>query len=157
MRLRISIAKKGRPGPNKGKKFSREWRLKLSKAKLGKTSSFKNKKHTIESLKKMSQSLKGRVAWNRKHENPYEAKLWRNNSRRVIRMGNGGFHTLSEWETLKAQYNWTCPCCKRNESVIVLSRDHIIPLSKGGSDNIENIQPLCRSCNSRKLTKTIKY
>jgi 5-methylcytosine-specific restriction endonuclease McrA len=68
-----------------------------------------------------------------------------------------GTHTVIEWETLLAQYNWTCPCCGLRESDVVLTEDHIIPLSKGGSNNIENIQPLCRSCNSRKRTKTIKF
>ncbi len=72
--------------------------------------------------------------------------------------GNGGFHTLGEWETLKAQYNWTCPSCRKQEPNIKLTRDHIIPISKGGSNNIENIQPLCRGCNSRKKDKLInKY
>lgn len=72
-------------------------------------------------------------------------------------MGNGGSHTIGEWETLKAQYNWICPACGKPEPEIKLTEDHIIPLTKSGSDNIENIQPLCRRCNIVKMTKIIKY
>ena len=69
----------------------------------------------------------------------------------------GAYHTFGEWELLKKQYNYTCPSCKQTEPKIMLTEDHIIPLSKGGSDVIENIQPLCRSCNSKKSAKTIKF
>lgn len=69
----------------------------------------------------------------------------------------GGNHTFGEWELLKKQYNYTCPCCGKKEPEIKLTEDHIIPICKGGSDNIENIQPLCLKCNMAKHTKIIKY
>jgi len=77
--------------------------------------------------------------------------------RRLRLLEADGSHTLGEWENTKAQYNWTCPCCGRREPEIKLTEDHIIPLSRGGSDNIENIQPLCKDCNCAKATKTTKY
>lgn len=40
--------------------------------------------------------------------------------------------------------------CKQCGSQDDLTVDHIIPLSKGGSDDLDNLQLLCQSCNSQK-------
>lgn len=42
---------------------------------------------------------------------------------------------------------WRCLHCGTHEN---LSLDHIYPYSLGGDDGIENLQTLCRPCNSRK-------
>jgi len=60
---------------------------------------------------------------------------------------NIGTHTFAEWEALKERARFRCVKCRKKKR---LTRDHIIPLSKGGGDEITNIQPLCHSCNARK-------
>jgi len=70
--------------------------------------------------------------------------------RRSLKRGAEGSFTLEEWENLKKEFNLTCPICFKSEPEIMLTIDHIIPLSKGGSNYITNIQPLCRSCNCSK-------
>jgi len=136
-----------------GKKLSEEHRGKLRKAKLGKTGEKANNWQGGISKTEDYHRRKYRE-WTDENRS---YKCFLNGQRRAMKLGAEGSHTFGEWETLKAQYNWICPSCERREPEIVLSEDHIIPLILGGGDNIENIQPLCRSCNSIKHTKIIYY
>lgn len=70
--------------------------------------------------------------------------------------GNGGDGwTAAQWEALKAEYDYACLMCGRQEPDIQLHADHIVPVQYGGTNDIDNIQPLCKSCNSRKHTHTL--
>jgi 5-methylcytosine-specific restriction endonuclease McrA len=64
-----------------------------------------------------------------------------------------GEHTYQQWLDVKKIFDNTCPMCFRSEPQITLTVDHKIPLSKGGTNFIDNIQPLCKPCNSSKHTK----
>ena len=160
-RRKMSITHKRigtKPPPPLGIKMSEEQKRKISEAKKGTIPSLAARKKMSETrilrgIAKGSNnpSWRGGISF----EPGYMSFL--NKKRRILELGADGSHNFGEWENLKAQYNWTCPACKRKEPEIKLTEDHIVPLIKGGSDNIENIQPLCKSCNSKKNTKTIKY
>lgn len=88
--------------------------------------------------------------------NPDQAAA-KSNRRRAKEHAAPGAHTVEEWKALKAQYDYTCLCCGRREPQIELTRDHVVPLDLGGSDDITNIQPLCRSCNGAKGARITDY
>jgi 5-methylcytosine-specific restriction endonuclease McrA len=72
-----------------------------------------------------------------------------------------GSYTPKEWISLKEYFNCRCLRCGRHETELSrpLQQDHVIPVSKGGNNWIDNIQPLCCDCNGMggKGTKTIDY
>lgn len=82
---------------------------------------------------------------------------WRTyfHSRRAREKYANGNFSETEWIALLEKYDYTCLSCGKQNTF--LTADHIVPLSKGGSNSINNIQPLCKSCNSSKFTKTIDY
>ena len=58
--------------------------------------------------------------------------------------------TAKEWAEKLKEFDYCCSNCGIDEDI---EMDHIIPLSKCGEHSIENIQPLCRSCNASKGAK----
>lgn len=74
--------------------------------------------------------------------------------RRARRKGATGEITREEWKFIVQCFAGHCACCGVTGR---LSLDHIIPLAKGGTHSVDNAQPLCIPCNSRKHTRTIDY
>jgi 5-methylcytosine-specific restriction endonuclease McrA len=94
-------------------------------------------------------------AWQLKNPELVREMISAARRRRSYRLrGAAGSHTTREWLELKHDYDYRCLMCFRKEPEIKLTEDHKIPISKGGTNNIDNIQPLCHSCNSKKHTKT---
>ena len=59
------------------------------------------------------------------------------------------------WAVLKRD-NYSCKGCGRtpsNNHTVELEVDHIKPSAKGGENNLENLQTLCRDCNQGKKDK----
>lgn len=139
----------------KGRKQSPEHRAK-SLASLAKNP-HRFKKGQVAPMKGRKSSYRGEKHWSWKggitQDKAYVSWLKNLHDKRLKEAE--GTHTYGEWELLKKQYGYTCPMCKRKEPEIKLTQDHIIPLSKGGSNYIENIQPLCKSCNCKKSAKLI--
>lgn len=74
--------------------------------------------------------------------------------RRALKLGSLTSYTQTEWYAL---CNWFGNMCLACGAKNVLTVDHVIPLSKGGSNGVENLQPLCRSCNSKKSARATDY
>jgi 5-methylcytosine-specific restriction endonuclease McrA len=68
-------------------------------------------------------------------------------SQRLTEARIKGRHTPEEWGAMLHICDNKCVRCESNEKIV---RDHIVPIYQGGSDGIENIQPLCSKCNSSK-------
>jgi len=101
---------------------------------------------------------------NWRHNNPGYWNEWRADNPELARMHSQrrraheraaeGTYTPAEWKALCAEYDYKCVKCGQQ---VPLTVDHVIPLSKGGRNSIDNIQPLCLPCNSGKKDRIADY
>ena len=80
---------------------------------------------------------------------PEKTTEWLNNYRERLQNAEGSY-TEEEWNNLCRYYKNKCLRCGKH---LELVPDHVIPLSKGGTNYIENIQPLCKLCNAIKTDR----
>ena len=84
---------------------------------------------------------------------------WGNNSNqakrseRLAEARKKATHTKDEWEEMRLFFG-ECVKCGNKEDLV---KDHITPIYQGGSDGLDNLQPLCRKCNSSKGADSTDY
>jgi 5-methylcytosine-specific restriction endonuclease McrA len=172
--------KKGHSGYWKDKKLYEETKIKMSLSRKG------NKGHpsTIENIERMRNlgfehagknhwNYQGGISkdkerifimnknrtneWRKKNPEKYNKSNHESRVKRRARMrGAEGSHTYEDFVEKKRLLGNKCMICGKSETEVKMTIDHIIPLSKGGSNYISNIQPLCFHCNSSKNNKMLK-
>lgn len=124
----------------KNRKFKEANREKL--AEKSRRYYHENKERVSKAKKKYQQDdLARNVSWTKRY--------------RARKTKNGGKFTQAEWRALCERYGNKCLCCGKDD--VKLTCDHVIPVSHGGSSNIDNIQCLCHPCNCSKGDRHIDY
>lgn len=81
-------------------------------------------------------------------------KVARKNRERQHKKRISGKHTAEQWAEVLERYNYQCLCCGSADNI---QKDHIMPIALDGTDNIDNLQPLCATCNNKKGARYIDY
>jgi 5-methylcytosine-specific restriction endonuclease McrA len=140
--------------PEKYKKRSADFR-KENPEKVKKTLNNWEKEHREERLRYKAEYRRThkKIITDYRKNNPDKFKVFKQNRRAREVQADGSF-TAKQWRNLCDKYSNRCLDCGRKRK---LTADHVVPLSKGGTNRISNIQPLCGSCNSKKGTKTTDF
>jgi len=135
------------------------------------------KKRSIDTIQKMKLRMKGRhvsletefkkghISWMKGRGMSMEEKKearkkainkFNNKPERKLYMKDYdiryGRYSIDEnfWKWLCEMLDYRCQYCGHQFPARKLEIDHIIPISKGGTSQWNNIQPFCHSCNCRK-------
>jgi HNH endonuclease len=139
---RIKVAANAWKSANKlrHRAYSRQWVLdNQERASLNKREYYKKNKDSIQSAIRK---------W--KSENPEALRDYIHKRRAALKAG--GTHTRVQIAALAVTQGYLCKACGCDISK-KWDRDHIVPVSKGGSNDISNIQLLCPPCNYEKRAK----
>ena len=80
-----------------------------------------------------------------------EAHSKANHNRRALLANAPGTLTKKDIKKCLEDHQNKCYYCNSTEHLTI---DHLVPLSRGGSNTPDNIVPACKACNSRKGTLT---
>lgn len=102
----------------------------------------KNKLKCVERRKK----------WEIKNRKRYlEIKLYSQRKRNLLKKGVTKLLTRKELSEIRSSYSNLCVYCLKPAE----ANEHIIPICSGGQDTLDNVVPVCTSCNSSKQGKVM--
>lgn len=113
----------------------------------------RNKEKFDAARRRWAQRNKARVRQNTRRYRRRN-KLWARECcrrRQVVRKGAGGCHSILDWQLIMHLQDGCCAYCGEERT---LTRDHVVPITRGGTDDAENIVGACRSCNAKKNNRT---
>jgi 5-methylcytosine-specific restriction endonuclease McrA len=107
-----------------------------------------NEKNRLYYARHREERLAQSAAYHREHPEVGRAR-WQNY--RARRVAAAGSFTSAEWLAVVEEHAGRCAYCGEGGP---LEADHRIPLSRGGTNAIDNILPACRRCNAKKHQMT---
>jgi len=138
---------------------NKEWREKNrdhNKKRLAKWESENKESRKIRQRKseltESQRERKNRKMREWRKNNPEKAARHCNNKRAKRRSAEGKF-TNDEWKAVVDHFSGRCVYCGEKGKMTV---EHVVPLSRGGTNYIENIVPACLGCNASKGKKTVE-
>lgn len=142
---------KGSVSPMKGTGMTKEQKELVRKETLKK---YNNKPDRIEKVKQWHLDHKDRVhdiktkyaksprgMIKRKEQSHKRIALERNLQKKI---------NMEYWVWLCKALKYHCVGCYKQFTLDTLTIDHWLPINRGGDNDEWNLQPLCKSCNSRK-------
>lgn len=109
----------------------------------------RSKTWKLKNPEKTRQTIKNWIRKNPDKKRAHDARYRANKNNCAV-----NDFTAAQWRRLKEMYGGRCAYCTRSSAR--LEQDHVIPLSRGGNNTMNNMLPACKSCNSRKKDRLLE-
>lgn len=85
--------------------------------------------------------------------NSQRYELFKEKGIKCVSCGIKGRYFAKEKDTNAKSYHFNLYAINENMKDVLMTKDHIIPKSKGGANHISNYQTMCCNCNFKKRDK----